>query len=660
MSNLGPQQQNQTFNGLLQVPGGVAAQLQTVQDGDGNTTALKVGSQNVQIGDVVDTYILQIPGGVTTSLQTVLDGNGNPTGLQLSSSGASVTTSDTFIASKNGTQITGSVPRLISDGFGDYISVKDFGATGNGVTDDTASIQAALDYANSIGGTTIFFPAGQYKTTATLILYPKTTLVGQGGYTASIISYTGLSDGIKTTSPINSSTNVSTQIKDLYVYCSNASNAGGAFVNVAGSYVQIISCSTSGFKYGVIFDQTEHGHILLSNIGATYACVWLVNGGDHTVGALPLFTNRITIDQNQFNVAAGVTCISDDGGVNHAITNNNFNAGGNQIRAANVYGLTISNNEMEGATGRPIWFADTTNSGTTVGYIEGFSITDNTIGGGTTSIYIDGALNGVITSNVVYQYSSSAFGQNYGSNHRTQNVVISNNSKIVIGNGKTQTKLFDNTSYWQPYNDVSNQSFQSYVSSGAISAGSNTVTVGTTELLNVGMPLFATNTDNTNPEVVIITALSATQITATFASSKSANFTLRSLPTYEGSFTPTISGASSTDTITYTDQTGWYSLNNGVCTFSADVTWSNVGTSSGQLQFVLPVRSASNTGTKAFALILSGAGANVSGTIYGTNANFNRNVAVGYVASNTGAATAINISSATSGTISISGSYRIY
>ena len=40
MSNLGPQQQNVSFSGLLQVPGGITPQLQQVQDGEGNPTGL--------------------------------------------------------------------------------------------------------------------------------------------------------------------------------------------------------------------------------------------------------------------------------------------------------------------------------------------------------------------------------------------------------------------------------------------------------------------------------------------------------------------------------------------------------------------------------------------------------------------------------------------
>ena len=56
--------------------------------------------------------------------------------------------------------------RPLNDRFGDYINVKDFGAIGDGVTDDTAAIQAAINSAHlaSTGiQDIIFFPAGSYK-----------------------------------------------------------------------------------------------------------------------------------------------------------------------------------------------------------------------------------------------------------------------------------------------------------------------------------------------------------------------------------------------------------------------------------------------------------------------------------------------------------------
>jgi len=54
------------------------------------------------------------------------------------------------------------------------ISVTDFGAVGNGVTDDTAAIQAAINAAQTAGGGVIFLPLGTYKISSTL------TITGNG------------------------------------------------------------------------------------------------------------------------------------------------------------------------------------------------------------------------------------------------------------------------------------------------------------------------------------------------------------------------------------------------------------------------------------------------------------------------------------------------
>lgn len=44
----------------------------------------------------------------------------------------------------------------------DRVNVKNFGATGDGVTDDAAAIQAAVDFAN-LKGLSVFYPTGEYK-----------------------------------------------------------------------------------------------------------------------------------------------------------------------------------------------------------------------------------------------------------------------------------------------------------------------------------------------------------------------------------------------------------------------------------------------------------------------------------------------------------------
>jgi hypothetical protein len=46
----------------------------------------------------------------------------------------------------------------------EWVSVKDFGAVGDGATDDAPSVQAALDYCVAQGHGSIFFPSGNYVT----------------------------------------------------------------------------------------------------------------------------------------------------------------------------------------------------------------------------------------------------------------------------------------------------------------------------------------------------------------------------------------------------------------------------------------------------------------------------------------------------------------
>lgn len=58
----------------------------------------------------------------------------------------------------------------------DWLNVRDFGAVGDNVTDDTLSIQAALD-ACPMGGI-VYLPAGAYRTSAPLTIPPAVTLMG--------------------------------------------------------------------------------------------------------------------------------------------------------------------------------------------------------------------------------------------------------------------------------------------------------------------------------------------------------------------------------------------------------------------------------------------------------------------------------------------------
>lgn len=73
------------------------------------------------------------------------------------------------------------------------VNVKQYGAVGDGVTDDTAAIQAALDASE---GRTLYFPKGKYKVTSTLFITARSMhLVGdfanRNTENGTEISYTG-------------------------------------------------------------------------------------------------------------------------------------------------------------------------------------------------------------------------------------------------------------------------------------------------------------------------------------------------------------------------------------------------------------------------------------------------------------------------------------
>lgn len=129
------------------------------------------------------------------------DGDGNPVAVSLA--GSMAEPSFTAVG-------TGATTRTSTDKLSEHISVKDFGAVGDGVADDTIAFQNAIAQHKAV-----FVPKGMYRITSTLTLGNGQSLRGAGD-----------ASEIKTTLPIT-------------------------LIHVAGSYNQIANLKLFGGTIGL-------------------------------------------------------------------------------------------------------------------------------------------------------------------------------------------------------------------------------------------------------------------------------------------------------------------------------------------------------------------------------------------------------------------------
>lgn len=120
-----------------------------------------------------------------------------------------------------------------------FINVKSapYSATGDGATDDTSSIAAALTAANSAGGATVFFPKGTYRITSQLAIPDKVNLLGVSAG-ASIIAIDHPTAHALT---YNAPTTGVQSISDLFIAPLQA-NSGNLVYALGANYLSIDRC----------------------------------------------------------------------------------------------------------------------------------------------------------------------------------------------------------------------------------------------------------------------------------------------------------------------------------------------------------------------------------------------------------------------------------
>jgi hypothetical protein len=168
---------------------------------------------------------------------------------------------------------TGAINRTINEKAQDYISVKDFGAVGDGIADDTVAIQNAVNFGIT-NGNAVYFPAGDYNLTDQITIDGAVKLYG-----TTFLATNATQDHFGSRIYINFLTSTATscfyvtyngvQIENLQFYGNQPAPTSGwtptttpwsiyafrePYSEIGGDGLKIKNCSVYGVTHGVKAD----------------------------------------------------------------------------------------------------------------------------------------------------------------------------------------------------------------------------------------------------------------------------------------------------------------------------------------------------------------------------------------------------------------------
>jgi|SRR5580700_2093209 hypothetical protein len=210
--------------------------------------------------------------GVMYRVQNATYGTGTtPWSLKLSSAPAFAIVQNPDGSTSNFTMPAGSSPWAVWEGDGQrgIFDVRDFGATGTGLLDDSSAIQNAANAAHANGGGVVYLPAGTYLIQFAILLYDNTTLYGDGYAFTTLLAGNVMNSNATTIMVANQGwstggtaiVNTNIYIKDISFNCNGANNSVGQHGPI---FLKLVA--NCGVMDCEIYNSSTHG-ILVTGIG---------------------------------------------------------------------------------------------------------------------------------------------------------------------------------------------------------------------------------------------------------------------------------------------------------------------------------------------------------------------------------------------------------
>lgn len=353
--------------------------------------------------------------------------------------------------------LTGAIGKTVHQKLQESVSVKDFGATGDGTTDDTTAIQAAVNASQAV-----FFPVGTYKITAQITITKSTAFAMYGdGIGNSILLWTNATGGFAITMANNTD---SVTIDGLTLYTSYVGGgtalsilypvvASSLFVGARVSNIEMRGSNyiTQYWTTGLRVENSWNSHfeglhiqgsdnvprgmvkaISMTNcfdvvFSSCYATrgeygMWISGGEDE----------GLNVDQSVFlDFDTGIYFNSTLAQAGTAITNNHFNTAKFGVNFEAKQQCFISGNLIYKITGSTYSYV-----GINLKYGDDCRVTGNYIrntgtSGGEIGILLDGTSNCIVSDNEFASFDSGGVGVQIGASSGGN--LISNNLTYTAG-----------------------------------------------------------------------------------------------------------------------------------------------------------------------------------------------------------------------------------